>query len=73
MAKKKDSKRLSLPRDPVLKELVRIRNLQILALRLQGASTTMVDKVVRLGASEIRRILPSAALKTARKGTHSGH
>jgi hypothetical protein len=56
-----------LPDDPVVKELVRIRNLMMLGLLAQGFRSEDVDLAVKMGPANIRRALPIRRLKRAPK------
>jgi len=57
----------SLPDDPVAKELVRIRNLLMMSLLVQGFRSEDVDLAVKMGAANIRRALPVRRLKRVMK------
>lgn len=56
-----------LPDDPIVKELVRIRNLLMMSLIAQGFGSEEVDLAVRMGPSHIRGALPVRRLKQALK------
>ncbi len=58
-----------LPDDPVEKELVRIRNLLMMALLAQGFRSEDVDLAVRMGPSNIRGLFPVRRLKSVLKMT----
>lgn len=49
--------------NPSLKELQRIRNLLMLLLMKQGATSDELDIAVRMGAGNIRALLPARKLK----------
>lgn len=69
----KTSKPAKTATDPVLRELVRIRNLLMLDLLMRGLRSEDVDLAVQMGSSEVRRALPireiKRMLKNAKEGT----
>lgn len=55
------------PEDAILKELQRIRNLLMLLLMKQGATSDELDIAVRMGAANIRGMLPAKKIKRLSK------
>jgi hypothetical protein len=55
------------PEGAILKELQRIRNLLMILLMRQGARLEELDVAVRMGAGNIRRMLPAKKMKRAKE------
>lgn len=58
--------------DQILKELRQIKNLLILQLLRTGAKSEEVDLVVKMGAGNIRRLLPMSKFNR-KKNADAGH
>lgn len=66
------SRAAGLPKEPVAKELTRIRNLLALDLLVRGISSQDVDRAVQMGDSELRRLFPIREIRRRMKKDNGG-